>query len=226
MSANGTVSIKGVGTATITISAGQTPEYFSASKSVTVVVERRDRGYLSFPDVRGDEWFATDRVLGYAVEHGLIMGYDDGRFAPYEPVTRAQAVTVLWRMAGPPAAPRPPLAAIAAQKRTRDEGRPEFSCGYAKSRTSVCVFAAGPRPAARGPLKDLRKEFQPPAPKMPLEEESGWGSLLPAPREKGEDRAEKGCEKDAGPSPVRSCGCRDACRPPDGARQKPGRLRG
>ena len=96
------MSIKGVGTATITISAGQTPEYFSASKSVTVVVERRDGGYLGFPDVRGDEWFATDRVLGYAVEHGLIMGYDDGRFAPYEPVTRAQAVTVLWRMAGKP----------------------------------------------------------------------------------------------------------------------------
>ena len=95
------MSIKGVGTATITISAGQTPEYFSASKSVTVVVERRDGGYLGFPDVRGDEWFATDHVLGYAVEHGLIMGYDDGRFAPYEKVPRAQAVTVLWPRARP-----------------------------------------------------------------------------------------------------------------------------
>ena len=61
-----------------------------------------DDGYLGFPDVTGDEWFATDRALGYAVEHGLIMGYDDGRFAPYEKVPRAQAVTVLWRMAGKP----------------------------------------------------------------------------------------------------------------------------
>ena len=161
------MSIKGVGTATITISAGQTPEYFSASKSVTVVVERRDGGYLGFPDVRGDEWFATDRVLGYAVEHGLIMGYDDGRFAPYEPVTRAQAVTVLWRMAGPPAAPRPPLAAIAAQKRTRDEGRPDFSCGYAKPRTSVCVFAPARRPAPRPGPPSRARPAPPPRPAAP-----------------------------------------------------------
>ena len=61
-----------------------------------------DDGYLGFPDVTGDEWFATDRALGYAVEHGLIMGYEDGTFGAYDKVSRAQAVTVLWRMAGKP----------------------------------------------------------------------------------------------------------------------------
>ena len=53
-----------------------------------------------FPDVRPDDWYAGR--LGYALEHGLISGYDDGTFGPYDPVSRAQVATILWRMAGRP----------------------------------------------------------------------------------------------------------------------------
>lgn len=66
-------------------------------------------GYRGFPDVMGDEWFATDRALGYVVDHGLIEGYKDGSFGASRPVTRAQLVTVLWRMAGKPSATSEPF---------------------------------------------------------------------------------------------------------------------
>ena len=36
--------------------------------------------YLGFPDVGGQEWYAQDGTLRYAVEHGLITGNADGSF--------------------------------------------------------------------------------------------------------------------------------------------------
>lgn len=59
-------------------------------------------GYDGFTDVVGDEWFAIDDVLGYAVAHDLMTGYPDGRFDPYANVTRGQVAVVLFRMAGEP----------------------------------------------------------------------------------------------------------------------------
>lgn len=59
-------------------------------------------GYCGFIDIAGDEWYVSDEVIGYSVEHGLLTGYGDGRFGPNDSVTRAQAVLVLWRMAGSP----------------------------------------------------------------------------------------------------------------------------
>lgn len=59
-------------------------------------------GYCGFSDIAGDEWYVSDEVIGYSVEHELLTGYGDGRFGPNEPVTRAQVVVVLWRMAGSP----------------------------------------------------------------------------------------------------------------------------
>lgn len=61
-------------------------------------------GYMGFPDVNEGDWYATDDMLGYAVDNGLLAGYDDGRFGPYDTVTRAQVATVLWRVAGEPKA--------------------------------------------------------------------------------------------------------------------------
>ena len=56
-----------------------------------------------FSDVDPGEWFANDNILGYALQHGLMRGYDEsGMFGPYDPVTRGQVVTVLWRIAGAP----------------------------------------------------------------------------------------------------------------------------
>ena len=53
-----------------------------------------------FTDVPDDQWY-TDSV-GYAVEHGLMAGVGNGRFAPEIPMTRAMVVTVLYRIAGSP----------------------------------------------------------------------------------------------------------------------------
>ncbi len=60
------------------------------------------RAFAGFSDVVGDEWFVTDGWLSYVVDHGLMEGDDAGRFAPQGHITRAQVVTVLWRMEGEP----------------------------------------------------------------------------------------------------------------------------
>ena len=60
--------------------------------------------YLGFPDVGGWEWYAQDGTLRYAVEHGLITGNASGTFDGGGTVSRAQAVTVIWRAAGRPSA--------------------------------------------------------------------------------------------------------------------------
>ena len=53
-----------------------------------------------FVDVPSDEWFA-----GAVIEvrdKGLMAGNDLGYFMPYEPLTRAELVIILWRLAGKP----------------------------------------------------------------------------------------------------------------------------
>ncbi|MBQ5749365.1 MAG: S-layer homology domain-containing protein [Oscillospiraceae bacterium] len=51
-----------------------------------------------FADLPQSHWAYAQ--IEKAVEKGLIKGYDDGTFRPDEPVTRAQFVTMLCRMAG------------------------------------------------------------------------------------------------------------------------------
>ena len=67
--------------------------------------QAQPREYMGFSDVYPGDWFATDDVLGYAVDRGLLQGYGDGSlFGPYDSVTRAQMATILWRVAGEPEA--------------------------------------------------------------------------------------------------------------------------
>ena len=54
----------------------------------------------SFPDVAAEAFYAP--AVEWAVEKGITNGTGDGLFAPLETVTRSQAVTFLWRMAGQP----------------------------------------------------------------------------------------------------------------------------
>lgn len=54
-----------------------------------------------FPDVPAGEWFAD--AVGWAASAGVVSGYSDGRFAPYDGVTREQFAVMLWRYAGSPA---------------------------------------------------------------------------------------------------------------------------
>lgn len=53
-----------------------------------------------YPDVTASHW-AYQTVMT-ATEKGLFNGYPDGRFYPDREVTRAEFITILWRMAGSP----------------------------------------------------------------------------------------------------------------------------
>lgn len=54
----------------------------------------------AYPDVVGDEWFVD--AVEAMTEAGIMTGLEDGSFGPYEPVTRATVITVLWRLEGSP----------------------------------------------------------------------------------------------------------------------------
>ena len=64
-------------------------------------LEEENLGY-PFSDVPGDSWYA-DGVYWARLE-GVVGGYGNNTFGPDDPVTREQAVTILWRQAGSPAA--------------------------------------------------------------------------------------------------------------------------
>lgn len=55
-----------------------------------------------FHDVSASYW-ASAQIMR-AAQLGLVTGFSDGTFHPEDAVTRAQFVTMLWRMAGKPAA--------------------------------------------------------------------------------------------------------------------------
>lgn len=66
--------------------------------------QAQGRAYMGFSDVSEGDWYANDDMLGYAVDNGLLKGYDNGMFGPDDTLTRAQVATILWRIAGMPAA--------------------------------------------------------------------------------------------------------------------------
>jgi len=53
-----------------------------------------------FSDVEDGAWYAD--AVDYVVRQGIMTGYGDGTFGPQDTLTRAQLVTMLWRMAGEP----------------------------------------------------------------------------------------------------------------------------
>ncbi|MGF7184791.1 hypothetical protein GGQ84_000876 [Desulfitispora alkaliphila] len=61
-------------------------------------VENAARGNTMFPDVNPDGWYTG--WINLAVNEEIINGYPDGTFKPNEPVTYAEALTMLVRMAG------------------------------------------------------------------------------------------------------------------------------
>ena len=61
--------------------------------------------YLGFEDVSAGDWAAEQGYLDYVTSEGLMTGLSDTSFGPREPLSRAQVVTVLWRVAGQPDAP-------------------------------------------------------------------------------------------------------------------------
>ena len=77
------------GTYTFTMPNGQV--------TVTVTFEQAP---LPFPDVTEGDWFYD--AVRYAYETGLMDGVEDNLFAPNSETTRAQLVTILYRLAGEP----------------------------------------------------------------------------------------------------------------------------
>lgn len=59
----------------------------------------------AFPDVPADAWFTSPVEWMHAT--GLSTGFADGTFRPAAEMTRAELITVLWRLAGAPPHPDP-----------------------------------------------------------------------------------------------------------------------
>ena len=55
-----------------------------------------------FGDVSTGAWY--EDAVTWASEKGIVSGYEDGRFAPNDPVTREQLVVMLWRYFDSPSA--------------------------------------------------------------------------------------------------------------------------
>ena len=67
---------------------------------VSVEAEFVKTAATSFADVPANAFFAD--AVKWAVDMGVTNGLSDTMFGPYEPCTRAQIVTFLWRAAGSP----------------------------------------------------------------------------------------------------------------------------
>ena len=83
------------GTYTFTMPNGQ------VTVKATFVETEEPAPAMPFTDVKEGDWF-YEEVL-YAYENGLMNGVGDNRFAPNSATTRAQLVTILYRLEGQPA---------------------------------------------------------------------------------------------------------------------------
>ena len=64
------------------------------------VIEQLDETAMPFVDVAENSYYYD--AVKWAAENGITKGTDAVHFSPKAPVTRAQAVTLLWRAAGKP----------------------------------------------------------------------------------------------------------------------------
>ena len=83
----------------VTEQAGGTYTFTMPNGQVTVTVTFAEAP-LPFPDVTEGDWFYD--AVRYAYETGLMGGVGDSLFAPNSDTTRAQLVTILYRLAGEP----------------------------------------------------------------------------------------------------------------------------
>ena len=92
------------------ITTGTSPDRFSPddpltrAQAATFIWRWRGRpvrsGAPSFGDVPGGQYYTN--AVGWMAADGITTGTAPGRFSPHDPVTRAQAITFLWRDAGSP----------------------------------------------------------------------------------------------------------------------------
>lgn len=60
------------------------------------------QAYGGYSDVNKRDWYVESGDFDYVIERGLMSGYGNGLFGPYDTVTRGQVMTILHRMAGEP----------------------------------------------------------------------------------------------------------------------------
>ena len=74
----------------------------SVSDYQNKVAEPADCPSRAFSDLDTGKWY--HRFVDYAIENGLMGDAGDGAFSPNGTLTRAQVITVLWRLEGEPQA--------------------------------------------------------------------------------------------------------------------------
>ena len=108
-----------------------------------------------FSDVYPAHWYANQEVLGYVLSHGIMHGYDNGTFGPFDPVTRGQVAVMLWNICGNPTATSAPFDDVDYSKYYGDAirwarsegvvngyGNNTFAPEQAVTRQELCVMLA------------------------------------------------------------------------------------
>ena len=62
------------------------------------------RGDFTFTDVHQGAWYS--KAITWAYKKGVAAGVGGNRFAPKDPVTREQVVTMIWNYEGKPEPPK------------------------------------------------------------------------------------------------------------------------
>ena len=98
-SATGEVTIKGVGTATITAEAKAATNYNAGTATFTLTVEKPVEGFSDVQDLSHPYYNA----IYWAADAGITKGYPDGTFGIDRNCTRGEMMMFLWRYVGKPA---------------------------------------------------------------------------------------------------------------------------
>ena len=108
-STTGLVTIKGIGTATITATASEGKNYKAGSTAYSLIVKAPPTPtptpkptVSGFSDVQ-DPNHAYYKAIYWAADAGITKGYSDGTFGINRSCTRGEMMMFLWRYAGKPA---------------------------------------------------------------------------------------------------------------------------
>ena len=99
---SGKVTVMAYGTATITATITEEPNYNGASANYTLTIEKTGTTIKGFSDVQ-DPKHPYYNAIYWAAGEGITKGYSDGTFGINRSCTRGEMMMFLWRYAGKPA---------------------------------------------------------------------------------------------------------------------------
>lgn len=77
------------------------PQVVSSRGMIVTILYRLEgepsAGSASFHDVEPGQWYSD--AVNWCAEHGIVTGYDDGRFGPKDTISREQMAAILYRYA-------------------------------------------------------------------------------------------------------------------------------